>query len=114
MNLSIPIIICDENEEVRLLIKEMLIKHGFFHLVEAHTNEEVAQLTTTNHFIIIHKKLLGGILREQILRAKNYLIVAQNDDEETVKLSAIYGVKHLISFPYTSKSLVDKITSLLT
>jgi len=114
MNLSIPIIICDENEEVRRLIKEMLIKNGFFHLVEAHTREEVTQLTATNHFIIIHKKLLDENIKQQILRTKHYLIVAQNDDEDTAKLSAVFGVKHLISFPYTSRVLVEKINSLLS
>ena len=41
MNLSIPILICDEREEIRLLIKNMLAKQGFFHMIEVQSGIEL-------------------------------------------------------------------------
>lgn len=114
MNLSIPIIICDENEEIRLLLKEMLTTHGFFHLVEAHSPEEVLQLITNEQFVLIHKNLVNEKIKNLLSQRENFLIISQSDANETVNLSAIFGVKHLISFPYTSKGLVEKINELLS
>lgn len=113
MNLSNPIIICDENDEIRLLMKEMLTKHGYFHLMEAHSSQEVIQFLSPEQFLIIHKNLLNEPIKKLISQRENYLIISQNDEAETVNLAAIFGVKHLISFPYSSKSLVEKINSLL-
>jgi CheY-like chemotaxis protein len=113
MNLSNPIIICDENDEIRLLIKEMLTKHGYFHLMEAHSSQEVLQFLSDEQFLIIHKNLLNETIKKLLLQRENYLIVAQNDEAETVNLAAVFGVKHLISFPYSSKSLVERINTLL-
>ncbi len=113
MNLSNPIIICDENEEIRLLLKEMLTKHGYFHLLEASSQEEIKQLISEEQFILIHKNLLDEDLNRRLSHRENYLIIAQNDDEQTVILSATFGVKHIISFPYSSRGLVEKINSLM-
>lgn len=113
MNLSIPIIICDENDDIRLLLKEMLTKYGFFHLVEAHSPEEMLQLLTNEQFILIHKNLVNEKIKKVLSQRRNFLIVAQSDAPETVNLAAYFGVKHLISFPYTSKGLVEKINGLL-
>jgi len=113
MNLSIPIIICDENEDIRLLLKEMLTKHGFFHLVEAHSPEEVLQLVTHVQFVLIQKKLVNDQIKNILARRTNFLIISQSDTDETINLAAQFGVDHLISFPYTSKKLVEKINELL-
>lgn len=113
MKLSIPIIICDENEDIRLLLKEMLTKYGFFHLLEASTPVEVLSLIANDHFIIIHKNLLDQKIKKELSEKNNFLIISQSDSMETVNLSAQFGVKHLISFPYTSKALVEKINELL-
>ena len=113
MNLSNPIIICDENDEIRLLIKEMLTKHGYFHLMEAHSSQEVLQYLTKEQFIIIHKNLLNEQIKKLLSERENYLIVAQNDEAEAVNLAASFGVKHLISFPYSSQSLVARMNTLI-
>lgn len=113
MNLSNPILICDENEEIRLTVKEMLTKHGYFHLIEANSSLEVSQFITSEQFILIHKNLLNEQLKKELLQRENYLIVAQNEDPEAVNLAAVFGVKHLISFPYSSKFLVKRINSLI-
>ena len=113
MNLSAPIIICDENEDIRRLLKEMLTKHGFFHLVEAHSPDEAIQLLSEEQFILIDKNLVNEKIKKILSQRRNFLIVAQADADETIHLSALFGVKHVISFPYTSKSLVEKINGLL-
>lgn len=105
--------ICDENDEIRLLMKEMLTKHGYFHLMEAHSSAEVVQYLSQDQFLVIHKNLLNDHLKKVISQRENFLIIAQNDDAETVNLAATFGVKHMMSFPYSSKSLVAKINSLL-
>ena len=113
MNLSIPIIICDENEEIRLLLKEILTKHGYFHLVETNSAEEMLQLLTREQFILIHQNLIDEKVKNELYERKNFLIIAQADSNETTTLSANFGVRHIISFPYTSKSLVTKINELM-
>jgi response regulator RpfG family c-di-GMP phosphodiesterase len=113
MNLSTPIIICDENEDIRLLLKEMLTRYGYFHLVEASSSEEVLQLIVKEQFILIHKNLINEKIKSILSHREKFLIIAQADSADTVNLSANFGVKRLISFPYTSKSLVEKINELL-
>ena len=113
MNLSIPIMICDENEDIRLLLKEMLTRHGYFHLVEAHSSEEVLQLMTPEQFVLIHYNLINGKIKNMLSHRRNFLIISQSDAVEIINLAAIFGVKHIISFPYTSKGLVEKINELL-
>jgi len=113
MNLSIPIIICDENDDIRLLLKEMLTKHGYFHLVEAHSSEEMLQLISDEQFVLIHESLVNSKIKKNLSQKENFLIIAQQDSSEMINLSANFGVNHLISFPYTSKTLVEKINTLL-
>jgi hypothetical protein len=113
MNLSIPIVICDENEDIRLLLKEMLTKYGFFHLLEASSPDEVVPLIMNDNFVVIHKNLLNEKIKKILSHRRKFLIISQSDAIETVNLSALFGVNHLISFPYTSKVLVEKINQLL-
>ena len=113
MNLSIPILIADEHEEIRILQREMLTRHGFFHLVEAHSKDEAEQLIEENQFVIIHKNMLNETLMRKITSVKNFLVICQNDDQEMLRLAAFFGVKHLMSFPYSAKGLVERINALL-
>lgn len=113
MNLSIPILICDENDEIRRLQKDMLTKHGYFHLVEAHSSEETLQLLSQEQFILIHKNLVNDRVKRALEQHPRFLIVAQSEQPETMQLAAYFGVKHVISFPYSSRSLVEKIDSLI-
>lgn len=114
MNLSIPILIYDKSEDVRLLLKEMLIKHGYFHLFEAATADEFSQLVTNEIFILIQKKFITPEIKTLLSQRKNFLIIGQADSNDTTQLATTFGVKHLISFPYTSTSLVAKINDLLS
>ena len=81
--------------------------------MEAQSSQEVLQFLSPEQFLIIHKNLLNDQIKKLLSHRENYLIIAQNDESETVNLAAIFGVKHMISFPYSSKSLVEKINSLL-
>lgn len=114
MNLSIPILICDKTEDVRLLLKEMLTKHGYFHLLEASTADEFSQLFTNEKFVLIHKNFITPAIKKVLSQRGKFLIIAQADSSDTALLATTFGVKHLISFPYTSKTLVTKINDLLS
>jgi DNA-binding NtrC family response regulator len=114
MNLSVPIIICDENDDIRLILKEMLTKHGYFHIVEAHSSQEMLQLISDEQFVLIHKNLLNDQIKKILSPRNNFLIIAQQDSADMLNLAAHFGVNHLISFPYTSRALVEKINTLLS
>lgn len=114
MNLSIPILICDKTEDVRLLLKEMLTKHGYFHLIEASTADELSQLITNEKFVLIHKDFITPEIKKVLSQRSKFLIISQPDSSDTALLATTFGVRHLISFPYTSKTLVTKINDLLS
>jgi PleD family two-component response regulator len=113
MNLSTPILICDKNEEIRLLIKNMLSRYGYFHLLEAHSTEEIFQILNENQFLIVGKNLMSEKMKKVLSERKKFLIISPTREEETINLSAFFGVKHLISFPYSSKILIEKINDLM-
>jgi CheY-like chemotaxis protein len=113
MNLALPFLICDENEEVRLLIKTMLSKHGYFHLLEAQNTLEALQSLNEKQFLLIHKKLINDEMKIILAKRKNFIIFSPSQEQETIDMAAHFGVKHVVSFPYSSKSLVEKINSLV-
>lgn len=115
MNLSNPILICDENEEFRILIRDMLTKNGFFHVLEAvNANEATEILKNKNDFfVIIEAKALGHEMNSLLQKQKNFIVFAENSQPETVLLSAKLGVNHVMSYPFHSRKLIDKINSLI-
>lgn len=113
MKHSPPLVICDENEAARLLLKSMLTKHGFFHLIEAQNQEELLPWPNDDQFILIHRRLVSDEIKHKLSQRKKFLIISQADDPETIGLAAFFGVKHFISFPYSSKMLVEKINGLM-
>lgn len=113
MNLHFSILIADEHEEIRLLQKDMLMKHGYFHLMEANNAEEVLQQWQENQFVIIHRSLLNGELKKLLSNRAKFLVICQPDDPEALTLAAQLGVKHLLSFPYSSSTLIERIQQVL-
>lgn len=89
----------------------MLTKHGFFHLVEAISSEEVLQLAAKDkkHFMLIHKDLLNENVKSLLASRAHFLVISPTEDNDTLELASRYGVSHLISFPYSSKGLAEKI-----
>ena len=92
----------------------MLTKHGYFHLLEAANADEFSQLITSEQFILIHKNFINPGIKFQLAERERFLIIGQADSTDTTLLATTFGVKHLISFPYTANSLVTKINDLLS
>jgi DNA-binding NtrC family response regulator len=115
MNFSNPILICDENEEFRILVRDMLTKNGFFHVLEAsNTNEAMEILKNKNDFfVLIEAKALSAEVTPALERQKNFIVFADHRRPETLTLAARLGVNHVMSFPFHSRKLIDKINSLL-
>lgn len=115
MNLANPILICDENEDFRGLLREMLTKNGFFHVLEAATAEEAIELLRDKdgYFILIESKAFTSDILTAVKRQRNFLVFADSSEDKTVLLSAQLGVEHVMSYPVHSRKLIEKINSLL-
>jgi DNA-binding NtrC family response regulator len=113
MNLSIPILICDEREEIRLLIKTMLAKQGFFHMIEVQSGVELNPILSEETFVIIQRKLLHDSLAKKLKISGRFLIICPQETQDIVKLSSEYGITHLITFPYSSQGLKSKIEKIV-
>jgi CheY-like chemotaxis protein len=115
MNLSNPILVCDENEEFRILIRDMLTKNGFFHVLEAVNSDEAVEILKdkNGYFVIIEAKALTQEVNLALQKQKNFIVFADNSDSNAVLLSAKLGVNHVMSYPFHSRKLIDKINSLI-
>ena len=115
MNYSNPILICDENEEFRILIREMLTRNGFFHILEATSGQEAEEILKKkkDYFILIDAKEVTSPLTEILHQKKQYLIFADSGESDTLALAARLGVNHIVSYPLHSQKLMDKILSFL-
>lgn len=114
MNFSNPILICDENEEFRILIRDMLTKNGFFHVVEANNSYEAANFLRErkDYFVLLAAKEVSQEIESLIKIQKNYIIFSEKNHDHSVSLSVRFGVDHLMTFPFHSRKLIDKIISL--
>ena len=112
MNLATPIIIVHPKEDFRSLLRDMLIKHGFFRLIEASTGEELHALLKENvneRFFLVHSNLIDEIAIEAFTKSEKFIVFAQPDDKRVIPLSTRLGVKRIISFPFSSQYLVERI-----
>jgi DNA-binding NtrC family response regulator len=112
MNMSIPILLCDENEDFRCLLRDMLIKHGFFHVVEAASHHECQDLLSRQaqqHLIIIQSQLLNDELLPLLQSKQRFIVIARPEEPRTALLAARLGVKHFLNFPFSSRMLFEKI-----
>lgn len=115
MNFSNPIMICDETEDVRVLIRDMLTKNGFFHLIEASNTDEAIGILRgkKDYLVLVQAGMLSGELTTLLQEQKNFIIFADNKNAETPLLAAKLGIHHIMSYPFHSRKLMDKINSLL-
>lgn len=115
MNFSNPILICDENEEFRILVRDMLTKNGFFHIIEASSQKELFDFlkVNSNDLVLIEQKMLSSELKTKLKEQKNYIIFANSTEETTPLIAATMGVEHVLSYPFYSRKLIDKINTLL-
>jgi response regulator RpfG family c-di-GMP phosphodiesterase len=114
MNLSTPILISHTSAAFRSLLKEMLIKHGFFHLMEAAGTKDTLELFASEkpHFTLIETTLLTPEVTSLMNGSKDFLIIGNTQEATVIKLIARLGVKHFLSFPFSSSDLVKKMTDL--
>jgi DNA-binding NtrC family response regulator len=115
MNFSNPILICDENEDFRILIRDMLTKNGFFHVVEASNAQEALDyLSEKKDFLVLaDARIMSANLTTSLLKQKNFVIFADNSESSTALLAAKVGVHHIMSYPVHSRKLVEKINRLI-
>lgn len=115
MNYSNPILICDDNQEFRALVRDMLTKNGFFHVMEVASGEEAIEILRVkkDYFVLMNSRQVTVEITDYLLSQNNYIIFADNADPLTLSLSAKLGVNHIMSYPFHSKKLMDKIHSLL-
>lgn len=115
MNFSKPILICDENEEFRNLLREMLIKNGFFHIVEVTSSSEAINILREKkeYFALIHSQCLSSEIMAALSGKKSFLVFASYDEFKTVQIATRLGVAHVVSPPFQSRKLLEKINSLI-
>lgn len=112
MNLATPIIIVHPTEDFRSLLRDMLIKHGFFHLIEASSSEELHALLRENineRFFLVQSNLIDEFTIEAFTKSDNFIVFSQPNDERAIPLSTRLGVKRILSFPFSSQYLVERI-----
>lgn len=115
MNYSTPILVCDENEEFRILIRDMLTKNGFFHIFETANSKEAMDLLSEkkDFFVLVEAKALNTEMYEGLKTAKSFIVFAESNARDTLALTAKLGVEHVMSYPLHSKKLLKKIETLL-
>ncbi len=112
MDYAIPILVCHQNEDFRFHLREMLSKHGFFHVLDAGNAEEIFSFMNTEKkfFAIVHMDLADrSIVRALQESEKKHIFISQPDSEKTMILSTQVGVHQILSFPFSSQQLVEKI-----
>lgn len=90
----------------------MLGKNGFFHVLEAGSREETKDLLKgqgQSAFTIIQIDLLDDDLSRRLKKSKQYIILSQSETEDSIVKAAVLGVDHFLSFPFSSRHLMDKI-----
>lgn len=106
------LLIFHSNNEFRSMMKDMLVKHGFFYLLDTAESEVFWELKEKNskHFILVENKLVDKKLIEQFSSKKShFLILGQTDEKKTHELSTLFGTDAIISFPFPSEKLREKI-----
>lgn len=112
MNYAIPVLVCHLNEDFRAYLREILTKHGFFHVIEISSEEEMtsAMNAEKKFFAIIHSELASHALYRTLQAGQNgSIFISQNESPKTMEIAVQIGVKNILSFPFSSQQLVDKI-----
>lgn len=114
MNFSNPILICDENEEFRLMVREMLTKNGFFHVVEASHSEEAIDILRMkrDYFVLIQAGMMDEEISGELKRQKNFIIFADHTDPDTALLTVRVGVERMMDYPIHSKKLIKRLQAI--
>jgi DNA-binding response OmpR family regulator len=116
MRHSLPILLCSSNEDFRSLVREMLGKNGFFHVLEAGNREETKDLIRSQGqtaLTIIQIDLLNEDVSQNLKKNGQFIVLSQSVTEENIVKAAILGVDHFLSFPFSSRHLMEKIEKII-
>lgn len=116
MNLSTPILICDQSEDFRVLLRDMLTKHGFFHIVEATSYKEGAaylKVQANNCFSIIRDDCMNEEIMALVEKSNSFIVLTRPENPTTTALAARLGIMHFLSFPFSSQKLLEKINQII-
>ena len=115
MNFSNPILVYSHNEQFRLLIRDMLMKNGFFHIVESATETETVNYLNLkkDYVILIDSKILTPHIQKLLNKQKDFLVFSDKADELTGALAAKIGTGKILCYPLHSRKLMDKIGQIL-
>ena len=114
MNFSTPVLICDSNEEFRVLLKEILTKNGYFYVLEAASIEETKKLLSevNEKFVIIEMRMINEDISSLLVRQNKFLVLADKKNEMIVSKSVILGPEHFLNYPIHSQKLISKMIHL--
>jgi hypothetical protein len=114
MHQSLPFIIAHQNEDFRNLTKEMLIKNGFFHTFEATSKQECISIMDDekeNFFTLIAAEMIDEEIKKRLQTESKFLVLTSKNAEAS--FMATLGVKHFISFPFSSQKLIERMQNSL-
>lgn len=115
MDLATPFLICAEHEDFRALLRDMLTKNGFFHVVEAANSEELMDLVRRErkpHFVLVQAPLINDRLLPELLGTQRLVIITSADASAELPLIARFGVARFLSFPFSAQRLLEKIETI--
>ena len=115
MNLATPILIYHRDEDFRIFLRDMLTKHGFFHVLDTASPSylmTMEKMEPKKSFLLIEGNVLDNELLNHLKNTDKFLIILQSQDPDTLKLSATFGVNHIVTFPFSSQTLFNKISSM--
>ncbi len=116
MNPTIPFLICHKNEDFRNLLKEMLSKMGFYHILDI---ESLSSELKSN--VLLNKKNIFLLIEEEQTHSKSFeilshekiIILAKSESKNLIKTIAHHGLEKVLTFPFTSEYLAKKISHLI-
>lgn len=93
----------------------MLIKNGYFHVLEASNATEAMEMMKKEKvfFVIIEARTLTTEIQAALLSKKKFLVLTANDNAQLLKTTVELGVNHIMTYPFHSRKLLDKINSLI-
>jgi hypothetical protein len=93
----------------------MLMKNGFFHVVETSSIEEAKTylILKNDYFVLIDSQQITSDISTMLLKQKDFLIFAESTDINTVALAAKLGVHRIMSYPFHARKLLERIHSFI-
>lgn len=113
---SLPILVASENQDFRSFLRSQLEKNGFFHIFEAESATQVEDFLGAQKeksFTLLHHTLMSRAIIDSLHKRNEFIVIAPKESEELTVWTAQLGVEHFMSFPFSSKRLMDKMSEIL-